>query len=241
MAEIIPAIIPKSIEDLREKISLVEPFVSLVQIDVTDGKYVKSRNWPYFADGLDPTFEEIKEEKEGLPFWDKIDYEVDLMVKDPEEIVDDWIRIGVKRVVIHWESSKDPVKLLRRLAKDYATEKNFLLGLEVGVAINLKTPIEELFSVLEETDIEGRPIADFVQFMGIKEIGFQKQTLDVRVLDKISDLREKYPSTIISIDGGITTDNADDLVAVGVNRLVSGSAIFENENPGHVIKYFSKL
>ena len=87
----------------------------------------------------------------------------------------------------------------------------------------------------------GRSLADFVQFMGIKKIGYQGQEFDTEVLDKISDLRKNFPDTIISVDGGVNFENAQDIVEAGVNRLVSGSAIYESDNIREAITELTNL
>jgi hypothetical protein len=52
MKEIIPAIMPTSYEDLLEKAKFVRGIVPLSQIDVMDGKFVKSKSWPYRQAGV---------------------------------------------------------------------------------------------------------------------------------------------------------------------------------------------
>src|SRR3990167_4611729 len=82
MVEIIPAIMPRSLVDLTEKMSLVKGLVPLVQIDVMDGVFVPEAGWPYTAGGPQE-FSKFSDEGEGLPFWEEVDVEVDLMVSDP--------------------------------------------------------------------------------------------------------------------------------------------------------------
>jgi glycerol-3-phosphate responsive antiterminator len=45
--EILPAIIPKSLKDLEEKLSQVRGLVRAVQVDILDGKYTLEPSWPY--------------------------------------------------------------------------------------------------------------------------------------------------------------------------------------------------
>ncbi len=241
MAEIIPAIIPQNLADLEEKLALVENYVSTVQIDVTDGKFVQSKSWPYHGGGYDDYFLSILKEDTGLPLWDKIDYEIDLMVKNPEKVIDDWVKAGARRIVVHVESTLDIKEVLENLNEKYSSIRNILVGVDFGVAININTSNEIIYDLLDTLDNDGLPLADFVQFMGIDIIGFQGHSLDRRVFDKIKELRNKYPDTIISVDGGITEENAEELIRAGANRLISGSAIFESDNPMETLEYFKKL
>jgi ribulose-phosphate 3-epimerase len=84
-------------------------------------------------------------------------------------------------------------------------------------------------------------MVDFVQFMGIRNVGYQHQGFDEAIFEKIADLRQRYSGVIISVDGGVNFDNAGRLVESGVNRLISGSAIFESENIKETIEEFRKI
>jgi ribulose-phosphate 3-epimerase len=77
--------------------------------------------------------------------------------------------------------------------------------------------------------------------MSIGHIGFQGQAFDPKVIEKIKEVKEKYPSMIISIDGGVSLDIAKTLINAGANRLVIGSAIFGAEDVGEAISKFIEL
>ena len=240
MTEIIPAILPEYIDDLREKLSLISGIVPLAQIDVCDGKFTPTKTWPY-KKGIDETFLRIVGQEEGFPFWDSIDFEVDLMVKHPENIIDDWIATGAKRIIIHIESTPNPLSLFQKIRQEYGTSSDSSYGVEVGAALNINTPNEEVYDLLNEIDDKGAPSVDFVQFMGIENIGYQGEPFDERVFEKVRELREKFPDTIISVDGGVSQDNATELIEAGANRLVSGSAIFESGDIAGTIEVFQNL
>ena len=227
MIEIIPAILPTDLEDLRGNMAQVSGLVPLVQVDICDGKFVPSKSWPYVKGGMDE-FASIKAEDEGFPFWDSLDFEVDMMIKKPEEVVDDWVMAGAKRLILHIESSNSILKTIEKLREEYGTAQDEAFGLEIGVALDIKTPNEEVYEILEMVDENGNSIIDFVQFMGIDNVGFQGQEFNDQVLEKISDMRNQYPNIPISVDGGVSFDNAADLISAGATRLISGSAIFES-------------
>ncbi len=227
MIEIIPAILPVDLDDLRDKMAQVSGQAPLVQIDVCDGKFVPSKTWPYNKGGWEE-FVHLTTEDEGFPFWDSLDLEVDLMVRNPETVVFDWIKVGAKRVVLHLESAPDILATVEKLRAEYGTARDETFGLSIGLALNLRTPNEEVYEILDLIDENGDSIVDFVQFMGIDQVGFQGQEFNDSVLEKISDLRNLYPNMPISVDGGVNFDNAADLVSAGATRLVSGSAVFES-------------
>ena len=80
--------------------------------------------------------------------------------------------------------------------------------------------------------------ADFIHLMSIDKIGEQGNKFDEKIFEKIKDLKEKFPETIISIDGGVNLENAPELVEAGVQRLVIGSAIFNNPEPEEALLDF---
>ncbi len=239
MIEIIPAIMPKSFDDLHEDMSLVTGFVPLVQIDVMDGVFVQNKSWPYMqkngADQLDPDFDEIIKEEVPFPYWEELDFEADLMVANSETVAQDWITAGAKRLIIHFESfaSADAaLKVFQNLKKQLPVRDSFLYT-EIGVAINPSTPNEVLEPLMD--------YIDFVQFMGIEKIGHQGQPFDERVLAKVSALRAARPNVTISVDGSVNFETAPRLIAAGANRLAIGSAIFESEDVAVTIEKFFNL
>jgi len=162
------------------------------------------------------------------------------MVHNPENVVDTWIRVGAKRLVLHIESSDDIRGLVERLRSDYGYSKDDPLNIEIGLALNVETPNDEIYEFLKVQE-DGKVLIDFVQFMGIQEIGFQGQSFDTVVLEKIAEMRASFPEVIISVDGGVTADNAQDIVDAGANRLISGSAVFESDDVNSTIEMFKNI
>ncbi|MBI2630728.1 hypothetical protein HYW73_00735 [Candidatus Nomurabacteria bacterium] len=238
MAEIIPAVLPKNYDDLKNKISLVKGIVSLVQVDICDGIFVKSMTWPFQSpsnegvatNGLDLHFQNILNEQEGMPFWEDIDFELDLMVSDAVENFDIYTKLGAKRIIFHIEA-----------VGDIENFRDFLEGIdsyvrdsmEIGVAINPQTPVEQIFPVINNID--------FVQCMAIARIGYQGEPFDERCISHIKTLKEKFPDLIISVDGGVNLETGARLVDVGAERLAAGSAIFSTDDIIDTIEQFKSL
>jgi ribulose-phosphate 3-epimerase len=218
--EIIPAIMPESIKDLEDKVGLVAHYVSMVQLDIMDGKFVPPITWPYKNNK--GTFDNLLGESEGLPFWDTVDFEIDLMIEKPEEVVDQWISAGAARLIVHVESTKKLSDIINIFRARFAYAEGKEREVELVLALDSATPLDSVLPHLE--DIDG------VQFMGIAKIGYQGEPFDERVIDKIRDFHNAHPEVIISIDGGVSLDNAHLLAQAGAHRLVSGSAIFNHGN-----------
>src|SRR3989338_8655527 len=174
MANIIPAILPKNYEDLKNKIALVRGVVPIVQVDICDGIFVKTATWPFSSraksrneveflnNDLDEHFRRILNEEEGLPFWEDIDFELDLMVANAVENFDVYIKLGPKRIIFHIEAQE--------IQSDLKEFQHFLEGIDtyirdaiqIGVAINSKTQVEQIFSLVN--------FVDFVQCMELLQV-----------------------------------------------------------------------
>jgi len=221
MPEIIPAIMPQNYDDLVEKVGLFVEVVPFVQLDIMDGKFVPARTWPYPKDAH---FDAMAIEEEGMPRWKDIDFEIDLMVYDPEVVVPKWVNTGVRRIIVHVESMKD-FESIRSAVPD---------GLiELGLALNTTTPLSAIEPYLDSID--------FVQCMGIERIGFQGEAFDKRVFEHVRALRTLRKEMPISIDGSVNFDTARQLVDAGATRLVAGSVILESENVIHTIDELKNL
>ena len=219
MIDIIPAILPKNYEDMKNKIALFRGVVPVVQIDICDGAFVENKSWPFSTGGAeDYNFIKIMNEEEGMPFWEDLDFELDLMVMDAVQNFDVYTKLSPKRIVFHLEAVGDVEEF-----------KHFIEGMDVyirdaiqiGVAINTTTKIGEIFPLIN--------YIDFVQCMGIAEIGFQGQDFDARVLEQIKTLKTEFPDVIISVDGGVNFETAPKLIEAGANRLIVGSLILKSE------------
>lgn len=215
MTEVIPALLVEDYNELKEQLSRIINIASIVQIDVCDGKFVDTTTWP--MRGSDPYVEAILDEREGLPYWDSLDFEFDLMIANAHEQFEFFVRLGAKRIVFHLEAEANQTKFVEFLeGVDMYTREN----ISIGVAINTTTPIEKLKTIISNVD--------FVQCMGIEHIGSQGEPFDDRVLNQIKSLRSTYPELIISIDGSVNEFTAPLLVEAGANRLVVGSALLHS-------------
>lgn len=230
MREIIPAIMPSDYDDLRDKVRKVRDHVELVQVDIMDGKFVASQSWPYNSGGTkgDKEFSSLMAQEEGLPYWDQVDYEFDLMIQEPEKHIDEWLPLGASRLIFHIESILDKDHFFRG---DLFDKESRSIGddtvVEIGLAINPDTPLSEIEPYI--------PQVDFVQVMGIAKIGFQGQPFDERALSHINQLRVKYPELIISVDGAVNDDSIKLFESAGADRFVSGSRIYSAEDIGEAI------
>ncbi|HEY4500571.1 MAG TPA: hypothetical protein VJH25_02135 [Candidatus Paceibacterota bacterium] len=222
MAEIIPAILPKSYEELETKLDIVKGHANVAQIDICDGVYVQNRTWPYLKNTSDKMsdqiFESIVNQEKALPHWEEIDFEFDLMVKNPYEKISDFISAGAGKIIVH-KRSVDEMELTN-IIRDYGKHSSELGPFDVELGIALQ-PDDSADSITEIADQ-----IHFVQVMGISKIGFQGQSFDRRSVDLVRALKSIYPSLLVAVDGGINPETAKLLVSAGADRLIVGSYLF---------------
>jgi ribulose-phosphate 3-epimerase len=211
MPKIVPAIIPKSFDELEDKIDIVSDFVDRVQIDISDGEFGGSVTWPYTEGDDFPNHE--------FSYKDSLSIELDLYATNPEEIVPAWVDAGVKTVILHLEMIDDPSIIIADLK---------LQDIEVGLSISPSTK-----SSILDTWI---PEIDFVQLMGNDKVMFSGVKLDPNVYAKISELRAKYPELEIAVDIGVNFETAPKLIKAGATKLVAGTAVYGSENVEEAIE-----
>ncbi len=219
---ILPAILPSDFEELEHKISLVKGLVPAVQIDICDGQLTENATWPYKKH--DENFEEIVREERGLPHWQDIAFEIDLLVKKPEEIINDWITAGAERVIVHHSAQPDYNQVI-----DLCTGR-----VELGIALVPGTDPHVLAPYLHAVSV--------VQCMGSTHIGKQGTEITPNIYEFISEVKKYVPEHIrIALDIGVTLENAPRLIEAGVDTLIAGSAIFGSRNVVDTLQKFKSL
>jgi ribulose-phosphate 3-epimerase len=235
MVEIIPAILPKSYEELVEKLDIAAGHASTVQIDICDGGYVPSRTWPYLKgpNAEDMIFQAIIDQEKAFPHWEETDFEFDLMIKGAYERIPDFISAGASRIIVHKAAVSD--EELANIIRDYGKHSEELGPFDVELGIALKAT--------DSADII-KDIADkihFVQVMGIDKEGFQGQPVDARSIDLIKALKSLYIGLPVAVDGAVGKDTAAAFIDAGADRLVIGSALFGESDFLGTLKEFQAL
>jgi ribulose-phosphate 3-epimerase len=165
MIEIIPAIIAKDFEDLKNQINLVERFVQTVQLDIVDGVFAPEKTWS------EPLM--LKNLQTNL----KLD--AHLMVFEPEKEIDKWINSGVKRILIHFEATKHLGEIIEKV-------KN--AGLEIGIVLNFATSEDVLDGWIAKIDM-----VQFMSIsqIGSHNFSFQEGVIDkiIRLRQKYPNVK----------------------------------------------------
>lgn len=150
-----------------------------------------------------------------------------LMIKDPDRFFDDFKGLGVEYLTVHYEACPHLHRSIQRIQD---------LGMKAGVALNPHSHISLLEDVISDLDM--------VLIMSVNP-GFGGQKFIQRSYTKITKLRElierNNANTLIQVDGGVTFDNASNLIAAGANVIVTGSTIFKSESPEQTISQLKQL
>ena len=199
--QLIPTINEKTFEEIEKKIKLVENLVDLIQLDIADGKFTNYETWNNPEDLLKlETFAR---------------FEIHLMVEHPELIVERWLKIPlVKRIIVHLETIDEKAfEEILKLTHQYQKE--------LGLAIETKTPWEALEPYLNKIN--------FVQILAVSA-GPAGQIFDFSNIEKIKNLKAKYPHLTIEVDGGVNNDTAPLIKAAGADIICSSSYLFADLN-----------
>jgi ribulose-phosphate 3-epimerase len=225
--EIIPAIMPEKFEDIESWVATIRHEVQTVQLDIMDGKYVPEKTWPFMYDS-DYRLRDMKKEDAGFPFWEDINYELDLMVQRPEERLEDWFATGASRIIFHFGSVHDWNKIydIDPVMRDFV---------EVFLAVTIHDDFEEVQRVLSLGSFDG------IQVMGIEQIGYQGEPFTPLALDAILRVKESFPGMVIAVDGAVNRETIQDLQDAGANHFIAGSAIFEQGIASENIEYLYSL
>ena len=226
--EIIPTILAKDFNEVKERIKAVEKYVGWVQLDIMDGIFVYNETWPHsVVPGIAERGKIYAKEIEKLEnLKTKVKIEAHLMVEKPEEEIDEWLKI-VKRIIIHFES-----KITNRgLGIEELIAKCHKNKIEFGLALNPETHFSVATPFLKKIDL--------ILLMSIQP-GWGGQEMKAWVLEKAEALRERGYKGNIEIDGGVNDENIKKVVKSGVNLICAGTYIYRSKDIDKAIKILNK-
>lgn len=209
-----PSLLAADFANLERDIKLFnESKAQWLHIDIMDGVFV-----PNISFGM-PVLKAIgKHTNKTL--------DVHLMIVNPDRYIDTFADLGAEILTVHYEACTHLHRTLQAIKAK---------GMKAGVAINPHTPINVLDDIITEIDL--------VLIMSVNP-GFGGQKFIKHTYKKVEKLKaliqETDASTIIEIDGGVTNENASQLIKAGADVLVAGSYIFGNPNPIKVIEDLDK-
>lgn len=210
-----PSILASDFAQLGNEINMInESDADWIHIDIMDGVFV-----PNISMGI-PVVQAVKR-------YAKKPMDVHLMIVQPERYIEVFRDAGAAIISVHMEACVHLHRTIQQI-------KN--AGCKAGVALNPHTPVSSLREVIHEIDL--------VCLMSVNP-GFGGQKFIENTYRKISDLvqlkRESGKEVHIEIDGGVTLENAAQLINTGADVLVAGNFVFSAKNPKQVITDLKKV
>ena len=216
MIKVAPSILAANFNNLLDEVKSVES-ADYLHIDVMDGHFV-----PNISLGA-CVYKGLK---------NKVDlvFDVHLMIKDPRKYAIDFIKAGADILTFHYEALDSKEEIYDLI--DFIHQNN----VKVGISIKPNTKVEVLDEFLDKIDL--------VLVMSV-EPGFGGQSFIPTALDKIKYLKNKKEKENfkfeIEVDGGINKETSKQCVEAGVEVLVAGTYVYNNQDRKQLIEEMQNL
>ena len=184
--------------------TVIEAGARLIHVDVMDGHFV-----PNITIGP-PVVSDIAPPIHGRGGA----LDVHLMIEHPERYIDAFAAAGADSITVHQEACTHLHRTLAQIRE---------AGVAAGVALNPATPLETLSEVRDDLEL--------VLVMSVNP-GFGGQRFITGALDKLRRARAWLPADVaLEVDGGVSLENAAELVTCGANLLVAGNSVYGAADP----------
>ncbi len=202
MIRIAPSILAADFTRLGDQLAELERAgADLIHCDVMDGAFVPAIS---FGSGI----------LSAVASSSRIPLDVHLMVENPAQKVPLFSELNPRIVTFHVEAVAKPIELAREIRS---------AGALAGVAINPKTPVEQLLALLPDID---------VALVMTVEPGKGGQRFMEEMIPKVSAVaaavRNGGLATLVEVDGGIDSDTIAQASAAGADTFVAGTSVFGN-------------
>ena len=189
---------------LEKDVQLVNKYADLIHLEIMDGTFVPNISYGF------PVVEAISKIAEKP-------LDVHLMIINPENYIERFAKVGTAMLSFHLNATDKPAEALQQIREN---------GMKAGLVINPDLPVESLFPYLH--------LCDYVLLMSVfAGFGGQKFIEDTyeRIRTLKAEIERQGLDISIEVDGGVSPENAQDLIAAGAEILVAGSAVFKAEDP----------
>ena len=215
MAIVAPSLLAANFLNLEQECKMLnESEADWFHLDVMDGRFVPNISYgPMIIEFIRSATKKF--------------CDVHLMIVEPEKYIEEFKAAGVDQISVHIEACPHLHRNIQQIKS---------LGMKAGVAVNPHTPVTSLIDILQDIDI--------VNLMTVNP-GFGGQKFIPHSLSKIRELRNLIDTwnlpVLIEIDGGVTLENAGDIMAAGAHVLIAGNTIFNSTDPKATISKLKSL
>jgi ribulose-phosphate 3-epimerase len=200
---IAPSILSADFACLGDAIARVAPAADTLHVDVMDAHFV-----PNLTIGP-PVVASIRKRT-------NLYLDCHLMMTNPGDYLEAFKQAGADGCTVHVEvgGTGELIDQMRSL------------GLDVGLAVNPETPLDDALPWLDRIDL--------LLLMTVHP-GFGGQSFIGDVMDKVKEARRRIDeaglSVAIQVDGGIDERTAPIAAAAGADVFVAGNAVFGRDDP----------
>jgi len=147
--------------------------------------------------------------------------DVHLMIREPLATLGDYVAAGADIITVHVEACTHVHRVLQQLGKTpHAVDPD--RGIIRGIGLNPGTPLETIEPLLDEVEL--------IVLLAVNP-GWGGQSFISSTYGRIERVRQMIGAAeadvLVSVDGGVTRNNIDEIATAGADLVVTGSAVFD--------------
>ncbi|EPV3025495.1 epimerase [Citrobacter freundii] len=152
--------------------------------------------------------------------------DVHLMVDNPWPVVQASVKAGAHCITLQVENTPHLHHMLHWLGEQEAEVSGGTMPILRGISLCPATPLEHILPVIEDVEI--------VQILAVNPghgSKLSRSALLRRIAQVVALLNAagKRDSTLLAVDGSLNLEELPEIITSGVDRVVSGSALFRND------------